>query len=131
MQGNESKKKIVPIVKEEARIDKRPKLRATYSFQKETDVRNIEQSVFLKEDSIDINEISVEKEIKSYPKIRTEGDVTIIPVVREEEVVSKKLILEKEVHITKKRDVKKKDIQIDIRTENLKITKDTQKGVDN
>ena len=39
--------------------------------------------------------------VTEAPQIRTEGDTTIIPVFREEEVVVKRLVLVEEIHLTR------------------------------
>lgn len=48
---------------------------------------------------VDIERVAIGEEILAVPPIREEGDTTIIPVVREEVVVTKRLILVEEIRM--------------------------------
>jgi len=50
----------------------------------------------------EIDRVAVEKFVEAAPAIRTEGDVTIIPVVEEVLVVEKRLLLKEELHIRRR-----------------------------
>jgi stress response protein YsnF len=45
--------------------------------------------------------VPVEQEITETPPIRTEGEVTIVPIVEERLVVEKRLFLVEELHLTR------------------------------
>ena len=48
---------------------------------------------------VEVERVAVDREISEVPPVREEGDVTVIPVVREVLVVTKKLILTEEVRL--------------------------------
>jgi stress response protein YsnF len=50
--------------------------------------------------------------VESAPEIRTEGDVTIVPVLEEVVVVEKRLVLKEELHI--RRSVKTETVEVPI-----------------
>ena len=53
----------------------------------------------VEEESLDVQRVPVGKVVAEPPGIRTEGDVTIIPVLKETMIVEKRLVLVEEVHI--------------------------------
>lgn len=53
----------------------------------------------LRHATVEVERVSVEREIDEVPPVREEDGVTIIPVVREVLVVEKKLILAEEVRL--------------------------------
>ena len=48
---------------------------------------------------LDVQRVPVGKVVDEPPVIRTEGDVTVIPVLKETMIVEKRLVLVEEVHI--------------------------------
>jgi stress response protein YsnF len=48
---------------------------------------------------IEVQHVAIDRELDAMPEVRTEGDVTVIPVVEERLVVVKKLFLIEEVHV--------------------------------
>ena len=54
-------------------------------------------------EEISIETIEIGQEVTEAPRIRIEGNVTIIPVMEEQFVVVKRLILKQELHIATRR----------------------------
>ena len=48
---------------------------------------------------VDVKRVKIDKLVDRVPATRTEGDVTIVPVVEEVLVVEKRLMLKEELHI--------------------------------
>lgn len=60
----------------------------------------------LASDAVDVVRVPIGKEVTgAVPQLRTEGDVTIVPVFEEVLVVEKRLILKEELHIRKRTSV--------------------------
>jgi len=55
------------------------------------------------QEEVKVERVPIDQIIESAPSVRTEGDVTIIPVVEERYVMEKKLILVEELHVRKER----------------------------
>ena len=55
------------------------------------------------------------------PEPRQEGDTLIVPVVEEEIVVTKRLVVREELHVTKKRLTRQRDVKDEVRSEHLDI----------
>jgi uncharacterized protein (TIGR02271 family) len=90
---------VVPLVSEELRLEKRET--STGKVRVQTVVETVDElaRATLEEDSLDLKRVPVGKEVVEPPAIRTEGDVTIIPIVEERMIVEKRLVLVEEVHI--------------------------------
>ena len=55
-------------------------------------------------ESVEVTRVPIDKVVETAPEIRTEGDVTILPIVEEVLVVEKRLVLKEEVHIRRRID---------------------------
>lgn len=69
-----------------------------------TEVRERQETVEqeLDSDSVEVVRVPVGRPVDAAPEPRHEGDVLIIPVVEEELVVTKRLVLREELHIRKR-----------------------------
>ena len=64
----------------------------TDTFQQTVDVE-------LQHDATSVTRVPIGREVAVVPQIRTEGDVTIVPVLEEILVIEKRLFLKEEIHI--------------------------------
>jgi stress response protein YsnF len=92
-------KLVIPLVSEELRLEKRET--STGKVRIQTVVETVEElaCATVEEESLDVQRVPVGKVVDEPPVIRTEGDLTIIPVLKETMVVEKRLVLVEEVHI--------------------------------
>ena len=65
----------------------------------------------------------VDREVEAAPEIRTDGDVTIIPVVEERIIVAKQLVLKEEIHIRRRRSVETVQIPVSLRRQQGVVTR--------
>lgn len=114
----------VPVIKEQIIIDKRTIDTAKVSVSKMVKDRDVQIDISEEHDDIQIERVSVNQIVKTEPTARHEGDTLIIPVLREEVVIEKKLVLVEEVRITrkKKREVRREDINL--REEEINISRE-------
>jgi stress response protein YsnF len=88
----------IPLAEERLHVSKRP-------VERRVRVRTVTEDVpeTLREElvaeRVDVQHVSVERELAEAPEIRFEDDVMIIPVIEERLVVEKKLFLVEEVHV--------------------------------
>lgn len=89
----------LPIIEEQAHVAKREIV--TGKIRVRTVVEAREQLVReeLDTEHVTVTRVPVDRQIETAPSIRTEGDLTIIPVLEEVLVVEKKLVLREEIHI--------------------------------
>jgi len=96
---------VVPVISEEVVPEKRTVRTGAVRVHKRVNAHTEHVEMPLTRETVDVRRVVVNKEVSSAPQTRTEGDTTIIPVVEEEIVVTKRLVLKEEIHLTKRRTV--------------------------
>ena len=77
----------------------------------------------LARESVVVEHVPVGRVIEEIPPIRQEGDVTIIPVVEEEVVVVRRLVLKEEVHLRRVRTTERHIETVTLREQKLTVTR--------
>ena len=97
-------KETLPVVEEELLVGKRTVETGVTRVSKK--VRSSEKTIRepLMKDAVDVERVAVNRYIDSPVGVRTEGDVTIIPVLEEVLFVEKRLRLKEELHIRRRRE---------------------------
>lgn len=97
-------KQTLPVVEEELLVGKRTVETGITRVSKK--VRSSEKTIRepLMKDTVDVQRVAVNRYIDSPVGVRTEGDVTIIPVLEEVLFVQKRLRLKEELHIRRRRE---------------------------
>ncbi|HEX8421498.1 MAG TPA: YsnF/AvaK domain-containing protein [Sphingomonas sp.] len=116
---------IIPIVEEQAHISKRagPTERVnvrTTAVDEDVLVRDA-----LRHEHVEVTRVPMDCELAQAPAIRTEGDVTIVPVFEERLVVEKRLFLIEEVHLRRVASVEQVALPTTLRRMNVEVTRDT------
>lgn len=88
-----------------------------------TSVRHETVSAELRHEHIVVDRVAVGREVASAPPIRQEGDVTIMPVVEEELVVVRRLILKEEIHLRRVRSVTTHSETVALREQSVAVTR--------
>src|SRR5215213_7562942 len=90
---------VIPIVEEEAKVAKRQVVsdRIIVKTTVNTEERVLKE--ILSQETVEVERIPVNRVVDVVPQLRTEGDVTIVPVFEERLVVEKQLFLVEEVRI--------------------------------
>jgi stress response protein YsnF len=66
----------------------------------------------LERETVEVTRVPVDRVVDEAPAIRTENDVTIVPVLEEVLVVEKRLVLKEELHI--RRQTRSEDVQVPV-----------------
>lgn len=114
-------KKTIKVHREDFNISKEVVEKGKVTIRKTVKTETSNHEIPLIHEKINIEEITVNKEVAEMPKIRKEGNTTIISVVEEVAVVTKKLMLIKEIHITKEQVEKIENIETALRKESVSI----------
>jgi uncharacterized protein (TIGR02271 family) len=94
---------VIPVIEEELVAGSREVKTGTVRVSKEVEqVRKIVSAPAVR-DVVQVNRIPVNRIVDSIPQMREEGDLLVIPVVEEELVIQKRLVLKEEIHIRRKR----------------------------
>jgi len=78
----------------------------------------------LETQDVEIERVPVGRPVDSIPQPRQDGDVLIVPVVEEELVVTKRLVLKEELHIRKRTTRRIERVTETLRSEEAIVTRD-------
>ena len=94
-----NEKMVIPIIEEEVTIDKHIVPTGKVNIVKR--VREHEElvDVPIYKGEVNVNRVPVNTFVEKHPPIRQEGDTMIIPIVQEQIVMVKKLLLVEELHV--------------------------------
>ena len=94
-------KLIIPVIEEEAFLDKRVVETGKVRISKRISEREetIDEPLFREE--VTVERVAVNQYVDQMPQVRQEGDVMIIPVVQEQLVMQKRLMLVEELRVRK------------------------------
>ncbi|MBP2313684.1 YsnF/AvaK domain-containing protein [Azospirillum soli] len=96
-----SDEQVLPLHEEVLSVGKRAVERAQVRIT--TEVRERQETVEqdLDRESVEVVRVPVGRPVDAAPEPRQEGDVLIVPILEEELVVTKRLVLKEELHIRK------------------------------
>ena len=90
---------VITLHEETVAVAKRRILTGAVRVETRTELRHENAEVDLERDVVDVTRVPVNRLIEETPTVRTEGDITIVPIVEERFVVLKQLFLREELHI--------------------------------
>jgi len=113
----------IPVIEEELVVDKRKVPIGSVEVRKHLLERTETVDMPLLKEEVDVRRVPINREIDHIPPTREEGDVIIIPVVEEEIVISKRLVLKEEVHLTRHRSVRRMSKDVIVHREEAEVTR--------
>ena len=117
----------IPVLKEDAKVVKKVTSKKVRIHKDSTETLHVD-NVVLRNEHIDINEVIIDKEVSEIPQISEKDNLIIIPVVKEVEVVIKKLILVKEIHVRKVVNHTEKEVQYAVREEQVRVDREEEQS---
>lgn len=113
----------VPVVAERLVVDSLKTVTGHVDLHKEVQTETVTVPLptvqtRIVEERVPRNEIIAER-----PAIRREGNRTIIPVIREEAVIVKRLILVEEIHLTEEVTKTERNAEVELRRENVTVNR--------
>lgn len=123
MPPHKQDEKTIPVVEEKIDFDKRTVEKGKVHISKQVHEEEVTVDVPFAYEEVDVQHIPRNIPLESPPEVRYDGDKMIIPVVREEVVVQKRLILVEELHITKKKIEEKRPQHVRLLKEEVKVTR--------
>jgi uncharacterized protein (TIGR02271 family) len=100
---NENDEVIVPVIEEELATGVRAVKTGAVRVDKRVDKRTRRISAPILHEDVEVRRVPINRVVDEAPKSRRRGDTIIVPVVEEELVVTKRLILKEEIHLVKRR----------------------------
>ncbi len=113
-------RQVIPVIHEQIDIGKRvvnEQVRIYTTVRERPEQVNVE----LEDVEVSVEHVPVGRMLEGKAEMRTEGDVTIIPVVEERVVVTKQLYLKEEVHVTRKRVARTQTETVTLREEEVRV----------
>jgi uncharacterized protein (TIGR02271 family) len=111
----------LPLVEEHLQVDTRRATAGRVRIRTETKVeeRTAVAEVFGEE--IEVTRVPIDQEVNEPPRVRVDGDVTIVPVFEEILVVEKRLVLKEELHIRRRRTSEIVEIPVTLRRQHAVV----------
>jgi uncharacterized protein (TIGR02271 family) len=106
----------IPLLEEQATVTKREV--TTGRVRVSTHVENIAEVAHadLLSDNVEVTRVAIGKRVVGpVPQVRTEGDLTIVPIFEEVMVIEKQLILKEELHIRKHRETDSVEVPVTLK----------------
>ena len=106
---------VVSLVEETATVGTRQVSRGRVRVQTVTDAVEDVARADVRHETVEVTRVPVGRMVETAPEIRTEGDLTIVPVVEEVLVVEKRLVLKEELHVRRKVETKAVEVPVTLR----------------
>lgn len=114
----------IPVLEEQLKVSKKviETARVTLSKTVKESIESFE--IPLKEEEIVVKRVPKNELIETMPAAsRYEGDVMIIPILKEVAVIEKRIMLVEEIHVSKKQTEKTETQEVALRKEEVKVTR--------
>jgi uncharacterized protein (TIGR02271 family) len=111
----------IPLVEERLAISKREVETGRLRVRVAVDAREEVVAAELARDEVEIRRVPMNRPLSELPSVRLEGNTTIIPVVEEEVVVEKRLLLVEEIHVSRRTTSAREEIPVTLRAERAEI----------
>lgn len=107
--------KVIPLVEETATVGKRELVTRRVRVQTVTDTVEELARADVQRETVEVTRVPVDRVVETAPEIRTEGDVTIVPVLEEVLMVEKRLVLKEELHIRRSVETETVEVPVTLR----------------
>ena len=112
---------VIPLVEEHLTVGKRTVATGTVRLEKTVQEYQQQLDEPLAVRTFDVERIILNQPIEVAPEVRHDGDTTIYPLVEEQLILTKQLILKEEVRVTR-RETERRDTQVvTLRREHLDV----------
>ena len=114
----------IPLVEERFEVGKRRVESGRVKVRVAVDTREELVPAELSHDEVEIRRVPRNQAVSDLPAVRLEGDTTIIPVVEEQLVVEKRLVLVEEIHVVRRSRTATERIPVALRSERAEIERE-------
>jgi uncharacterized protein (TIGR02271 family) len=120
----------IPLVEERLEVTKRQIETGRVRVEVAVDEREEVVPAKLARDEVEIERVAKNVPLAEIPAVRLEGNTTIIPVVEEQLVVEKRLVLVEEIHVHRKTTTVVEGVPVTLRTERAEIEREANDGAE-
>jgi uncharacterized protein (TIGR02271 family) len=120
---------VIPLVDETAVIGKQQVVTGRVRVRTVADtIEEIAHADLVRED-VEVTRVPIDRVVDAPPQIRTDGDVTIVPVLEEVLVVEKRLVLKEELHIRRRIATETVEVPVTLRKQRAIVERDTPESL--
>ncbi|MCW0983847.1 YsnF/AvaK domain-containing protein [Agrobacterium sp. BT-220-3] len=112
------------VIEEQLVIDKRAVRDGSVRVSTKTEFVTEAAEARLDSENVEVTRVAIGREVSEAPAVRTDGDVTIVPVMEEVLVVEKRLMLVEEIHIRRVATTEDVTIPVELRKQRATIERD-------
>lgn len=123
--GRDTEHVVLPVIEERLVTARRVVETGTVRVHTRVDERQIEVREQLVHGHVEVDRVAIGEEVLMVPPMREEGDTIVISVVREELIVTKRLILVEEVRLRRVETVEDFTQPVTLRTQSAVVERDT------
>lgn len=110
-----SSEQTLTLAEEVLRVGKRQVVTGRVRVRTETETVETTAGAELEGETVEVTRVPCERYVDAAPPVRTEGDVTILPVVEEVLVVETRLLLKEEIHLRRTATRERVEIPVTLR----------------
>ena len=118
----------ISLIEETIRLQKEAVVSGRVEVKTLTETFQEKVGAVLQHEAASITRVPIGREVQGIPTIRTEGDLTIVPVVEEILVVEKRLFLKEEIHIRRTRETEHIESHVTLRRQRAVVTRHNAAG---
>jgi stress response protein YsnF len=107
--------RVVPVVEETLRVETHEKVTEKVRVHTVTDTMDELARADLRSEAVEVTRVPIDRIVDSIPAVRTENDVTIVPVLEEVLFVEKRLVLKEELHIRRHVGIERVEVPVTLR----------------
>lgn len=115
---------FLPVAEERLTVSARREVTGRVRVLVETLTEDVPVRAELQGERVEVTRIPIGREIAERPDIRTEGPVTILPVVEEILIVERRLMLREEIHLRRVAEVEAVDTTVPLRRQTVRVERD-------
>jgi uncharacterized protein (TIGR02271 family) len=112
---------VIPIIREEVHVDRQTVQEGGFRLEKHVGEHSEVVQDTVRSEHVEVQRVPRDEIVDEPPGIRSEGNVTIVPVLEEVLVVQKKLRLREEIHIRRHNIEEPVEQQVTLRKETIDI----------
>jgi uncharacterized protein (TIGR02271 family) len=94
---------VIPVIEEELQAGTRSVKTGSVRVDKHVEKRLRKIQAPIIHEDVEVRRVPVNRVVAEAPRARKQGDTIIVPVVEEELVITRRLILKEEIHLLKRR----------------------------
>ncbi len=106
---------VIPLMEEELEAGTHEVKTGAVRVEKRVEQRVRRVQMPLVQEDVEVRRVAINRVVAEAPKVRRKGETIIVPVVEEQMVVTKRLVLKEEIHLVKRRSRNRvvKDVTLD------------------